>query len=423
MKLILTGLSHKTAPVTLREKIAFQPDELPKALHLIRNYLDIRESAILSTCNRTEIYILTQTTEINGVIPKYLGDYHAVNSHDLLPHLYTKVDLEAARHLFNVTAGLDSLVLGEDQILSQVKQFFKLAQEARSLGTILYRLFQSAIEAGKRIRHETALGENPGSIGQAAVDLAKQIFGDLKEKSILVLGAGKVGRTVLETLMGSGISRVMIVNRTVQNAEKLASEIQGNAYSFEKLDEALMLADIVITAAASNTPLLTETKLKEIMRQRRHAPLLAVDIAIPRNVEERASQLENFYLYNIDDLETIVEKSNHALQQEMAKAQIILEEELHRFNLWQKSLQFTPTIKKLTEKMELLKSKEVQKILSKFPDFTKREQAALENLAHGLVNKMLHHPLVQLKNYAEHPLGLDYLQVAQDLFGLEDSHG
>lgn len=422
MNLLLTGLNYKTAPVAIREKIALRPHDIPSAFQVLNSFPEIRESAILSTCNRTEIYVVTSSIELNGLLPECLGRFCKISPQTFSTHLYTKHNLEVARHLFTVASGLDSLVLGEDQILSQVKQFFKLAQETKSLGTILYRLFQAAIEAGKRIRHETAIGENPGSVGEAALELARQIFGQLNGKNILVLGTGKMGRLLLDTLLQSGVSKLMVCSRTFEKAQEIAKQMNGTPFPIEDLAKPLLQADIVLSASSSSTPLLTRAMLDPIMRERRFSPLFIVDIAVPRNVEESAGQLENLFLYNIDDLKQIVQKANMALQKEMAKAEKILEEELQKFNAWKDSLQVVPTLRALTNKMEEVKSKEIERILSKFPGFNERQRDILENLAHGLVNKMLHGPLIQLKKYANHPLGEDYLKVVRDLFGLEQSN-
>lgn len=422
MRLLLTGLNHKTAPLSIREKVAFRPEDLPRAFHLFQAYPDIRESAILSTCNRTEIYVITRHPNLNGVVQEYLSRFHEVPLSDLISHLYTKEDQEAAHHLFHVAAGLDSLVLGENQILGQVKQSFKQAQEARSLGTLLHRLFQAVIEAGKRVRRETALGENPGSVGQAAVDLAEQIFGDLKDKSVLVLGAGKMGKLVTDSLMESGVSKVTVCSRTMEHARALAQALGAAACPLEDLDRALLGTDIVIAATGSPRPILTRARLEPIMQRRRHASLFLIDIAVPRDVEAEAGQIENLYLYNLDDLQQIVEEANQAVRQELARAHRILEEELARFQAWRESLQVVPTIKALTQKMEEMKAAELQKVLAKFPSLSQRERNTLEILAHSLVNKILHQPLVRIKSLSNHPLSADYLELTRHLFGLEEKH-
>jgi len=415
MELVLTGINHKSAPVGIREKIAFGTDDLLKALSQIRQFPEIRESAILSTCNRTEIYAITGSEKL---IPEYLSQFHQVSMNQFANHLYQKHDMEAARHLFQVAGGLDSLVVGENQILSQVKQVLKFAQEAKSLGTVLYRLFQTAILAGKRIRTETALSENPGSIGEAAVDLAQQIFGDLQGKRILVLGAGEMGQVVMQALGKAGVSRPQLCSRTYQNALALAEKLNGTAHPYEKLESLLSETEIVIAATGSPVPVLSRNQLEKTMRERRYAPLFIIDIAVPRDVEESAGSLENLYLYNIDDLQGIVNKANQAREKEIVKASRIVDEELARFEQWKDSLSVIPTIRALNDRMDEIKKNEVERILSKYPHLSEQERAALENLAHALTNKILHEPLVQLKNYGNHPLGTDYLEVARDLFGL-----
>jgi len=415
MELVLTGINHKTAPVGIREKVAFTANDLPKALAHIRQLPEIRESAILSTCNRTEIYVVTESEKI---IPEYLSEFHHIEINHFADHLYQKRDMDAARHLFLVAGGLDSLIVGENQILSQVKQVLKFAQEAKSLGTVLFRLFQSAILAGKRIRTETALNDNPGSIGEAAVDLAEQIFGDLTGKRVLVLGAGEMGQVVMQALAKSGVSRPQLCSRTLKHAEELAHKLNGTAHPFDHLKTLLSETEIVIAATGSAKPILTRSQLEKTMRERRYAPLFMIDIAVPRDVEESASTLENLYLYNIDDLQAIVQKANQAREKEIVKASAIVDEELVKFEAWKDSLQVIPTIRALNDRVEAIKKKEVERILGKYPNLSEQERAALENLAHGLTNKILHEPLVQLKNYGNHPLGTDYLEIARDLFGL-----
>lgn len=422
MNLLLTGLNHKTAPVSIREIVAFGLDGLPGAFQIFRAIPEIRETLILSTCNRTEIYAVTQSAHVNGLIPECLSHYHNISPDAFKNHLYVKEGREAARHLFSVASGLDSLVLGENQILSQVKTYFKAAQDAKSLGMILHRLTRASIETGKRIRHETAIGENPGSVGEAALDLAETVFGSLKERKVLVLGAGEMGRLVFETLATSGVSNPTIVSRHLQNAKEFAERIHGTASSFDDLDSGLESADIVITAAGGSLPVLTREKLEAVMHKRRAAPLFIIDIAVPRNVEESAGTLENLYLYNVDDLEGVVQSARGPLQKEIAKAEAILEEELSKFDMWLKSLEVTPTIRALTDKVEEIKAGELEKILSKFPHLNERERAAVETLAHTLANKILHQPLVQLKAYANDPKGLDYIEIVRNLFGLENRH-
>lgn len=422
MNLLLTGLNHKTAPVSIREKIAFRPEELPEAFRAFRAFPEIRESLILSTCGRTEIYVVTHAADVNGLIPECLAKYHEISPLTFKNHLYFKEGIEAARHLFCVTSGLDSLVLGEDQILSQVKQYFRVAQDSKTLGVILHRLFQRAIEAGKRIRRETTLGENPGSIGEAALELAKQIFGSLKGRTVLVLGGGEMGRLILEALATSGVSNPMVVTRTREKVEEFVRQIKGTAYSLDEMDTPLLQADILIAASGSTVPLLSRAKLESIMKARRYAPLFVIDIAVPRDIDESAGQLENLFLYDIDDLQQIVENAAGPLQRELVKAHQILEEELKQFQSWLFSLQVTPTIRALTDKFEEMKIKEVQKILSKFPHLSERERAAFHSLAHGLIRKILHQPLIQLKSHAHHPLGAEYVEIVRTLFGLEASH-
>jgi glutamyl-tRNA reductase len=419
-QIIVAGLNHKSAPVSVREKITIRPEEFPKALGLLRDFREIRESAILSTCNRTEIYAVANPRYAESFLPRYLGEFRKVPVEFFSQHLYQKEGLEAARHLFSVTAGLDSLVIGEDQILGQVKQSFKMGQEMKSLGVLLHRLFQSAIEAGKRIRNETALGENPGSVGEAAVDLAKRIFGNLKEKTILILGAGEMGKVVAEALIESGVSHVMVCSRTFESAKSLADQFNATPFTFEALHLPLENTDILISAVTSPEPLLKRQTLEEIMRRRRQSPLFVVDIAVPRNVEESAGKLENLYLYNIDDLKQIVRESNQAFQNEIAKAWKIVEEEVQKFFAWQQSRMLSPTLKEITENAHRIKEQELQKFLAKFPNVSPKEKEAVEILAHTLVNKILHKPLVNLKAFSDHPLGYDYVAIARHLFGLDD---
>lgn len=400
MELVVTGINHKTAPVDIREKVAFLPSDLPKALAQIRKFPEIRESAILSTCNRTEIYAVTGS---ENPIPEYLSQFHHLAIDHFSNHLYQKRDMDAARHLFNVAGGLDSMVVGENQILSQVKQVLKFAEEAKSLGTVLYRLFQSAILAGKRIRAETALSENPGSIGEAAVRLAEQIFGDLRGKRVLVLGRGEMGQTVMQALAKSGVQSPIVCS---------------GREPIKAIDSHLSTTEIVITATGRPAPILSKNQLEKTMRGRKRAPLFIIDIALPRDVEESAGVIENLFLYNIDDLRKIVDKANETREKEIVKASGIVDEELAKFEAWKDALSVVPTIRELNERMEEIKKTEIERILSKYPNLGLSDRAALENLAHGLTNKILHHPLVQLKNYGNHPLGTDYLQIARDLFGL-----
>jgi glutamyl-tRNA reductase len=421
INLLVTGLNHKTE-LRIREKISFHPEQFDAAFERLKEVPEIREAVILSTCNRTEIYAIMNTLPKTQPIVSYLSDFHQIPPDFFLYHLYTKEGMNAARHLFRVTAGLDSLVLGENQILGQVKQSYKIGQTHQSLGTTLHRLFQRAIEAGKKIRNETMVGENPGSIGEAAVELAKQIFEDLQERAILVIGAGEIGEIVLEALMESGVSQIMVANRTYQKAQELAQRLNGTAFPLEALAHPLVKSDIVITATGSSTPILKKNDLEEIMKQRRHSPLFIIDIAVPRDVEENASKIENLFLYNIDDLKHIVEESNQAFQKEIMKANMIIEEELQEFYTWHQSRQIVPTIKALTEKTKKIKEQELQKFVNRLPNLSEKEKAVLEQFTDTLIAKILHEPLIQLKALAHHPLGEEYLEITRHLFKLDDDH-
>jgi len=418
MNLLLTGLNHKSAPISVREKISFDPANLPKAFELFRGLPEIRESLILSTCNRTEIYVVTQASELNGLIPECLGRFHELPTQAFLNHLYTKEGTDVARHLFTVTAGLDSLVLGEGQILNQVRRFYRYAQEAGNVGTVLHRLCSHALEAGKRIRRETTLGENPRSIGEAALDLARQIFGSLEGKGVLILGGGKMGRALVDALARSRQSKIMVAARNFEKGKTMAHELGAVAYPLEQIELPLLEANIVITATGSPTPLLTKAFLQKMMKERREAPLFIIDIAVPRDVDANAGELENLFLYNIDDLQEIVKQGNETVEKEMTKANRILEEELSKFIAWKESLQIIPTLRALTRKIEAVKADEIRKALAKFSKLGQRERKIVENLAHSLIGKIMHRPLVQLKTYRGGSLGKDYLEVARDLFGL-----
>lgn len=419
MHLVTVGLSHRTAPVEVRERIAFNPREIPEALRRIQNISGCREVAILSTCNRTEIYSLAEDRSLSQYLSAFLNRRYGSDD-DLRPYLFTLWDRESAEHLIRVASGLDSMVLGEGQILSQVKKAMQIAADARTLGPVLSALFRKALTVGKRARSETNIARGAVSVSHVAVELAKEIFGDLRHCTALIVGAGETGKLTMRLLAEAGVHQRIVTNRTLERAQYVAEVVGGQAVPFEQLSEVMKQADIVISSTGAHYPIITRLMVEKVVRQRRGKPLFLIDIAVPRDVETSVGEIDSVFLFNIDDLQLLVERNLGDRKQEVDKVEAIVREELEEFMSWWRSQSAVPIVTALLERCEKIRQEELQKAQKRLKDLTPEEMSAVEYLTQILVKRLLHPSIESLKALAQRRNAEFYLEVAQWLLGLKD---
>lgn len=418
MHLLLVGVSHRTAPVELRERLDFQARGLEPALRAVTASSDVREAVVLSTCNRAELYVVCDDVMRGRMnLVDFIAKFHGVDGTALEAHLYDRVDVEAARHLFRVAAGLDSLVVGEPQILGQVKEAHAAAGAAHAAGPLLNRLFHSSFGVGKRVRTETGLGSGAVSVSFAAVALARKIFGDLKGRNVLVIGAGEMGKLTALHMKSQGAHRVTIVSRTLGHAARTAQAIGGaSAAPWEEIDTLLGAADIVITATGAATPILTKAHVESIMRPRRGRPLFIIDIALPRDVEPASGEIEQVFLYNIDDLRAAVQENLARRATEVTRAEAIVSEEVERFGGWLRARGAIPTVVALRQRFEHVRRSELDRLAAALPAETRER---VEDITRLIVEKLLLMPTEQLKSLSDAETIGAYSDALTRLFGLQ----
>lgn len=429
MALLLLGVSHHTAPVELRERVAFTPAVLARALAELRGRLGGGEAVILSTCNRAEIYALSPDpdTARHGVAA-FLSEFHHLPLDRLEPHLYVRPDAEAVRHLFRVAAGLDSLVVGEPQILGQVKDAYSEATSAGTTGVTLNKLFPHAFAVGKRVRTETGLGGGAVSVSYAAVSLAKKIFGKLAGLNVLLLGAGEMSKITAQHLIGADAGYVAIASRTLANAEALAGELRTGGGTVEAVPwdtafgDLLPRADIVITATGSTTPVVTRPGVEHAFAHRR-SPIFFIDIAVPRDVDPAVGELEQVFLYNIDDLQAIVAENVARRAQQVAAAEDIVGEEVTKFLTWLRSRETVPTVVALRQRFDAIRRAELQRLEPKLATLTPEARQRVDEITRLIVEKLLIVPTEQLKSVSEQQAAAAYTDALRQLFGLVEAGG
>ncbi len=418
MRLFAIGLSHRTAPVDLRECVDFARGGVDAALSALASRGVGREVVVLSTCNRVEIYAVGDTDATADGVGRFFSEYHNVPHARVAEHLYQRRGAEVARHLFRVAAGLDSLVVGEPQILGQVKAAYSTASDLHYTGTLTNRLFHSAFAAGKRVRSETGLGEGAVSVSYAAISLAKKIFGRLKGRRVLILGAGEMAKLTGMHLQAQDVQEIAIVSRTLATAEGLAERLGGRAVPWDELDEALGVADIVITATAAAEPVLTRARMDEVMRPRRGRPIFVIDIAVPRDVEAAVGDLDQVFLYNIDDLQTIVQENMARRSGELARAEAIVEEEVLRFASWMQSREIVPTVVALRQRFEAIRRGELARLEPKMAGLGPEARARVDEITRLIVEKLLLTPTEQLKALNDEATAVAYADAINTLFSL-----
>jgi glutamyl-tRNA reductase len=422
MNIAVIGLSHKTAPVEVREKLSIPETQMESAIAQLCSYPHIEEVAILSTCNRLEIYIVTCETE-QGIreVTQFLSESSKLPLATLRQHLFMLLHQDSVMHLMRVAAGLDSLVLGEGQILAQVKQTHKLGQQYNGVGSILNRLFKQALTAGKRVRTETSIGTGAVSISSAAVELAQMKVQNLASCRVAIVGAGKMSRLLVQHLLAKGAAQISILNRSAKRAEELASQFPDaelQLYPLSEMMQAIATSDIVFTSTASTEPLLNRSKLESFLEP--HRSLMLFDISVPRNVDADVNDLENVHAFNVDDLKAVVAQNQESRRKMAQEAESLLEEEVEGFDIWWRSLETVPTISCLRDKMETIRAQELEKALSRLgSEFAERHQEVIEALTRGIVNKILHDPMVQLRAQQDIEARRKAMQALQMLFNLD----
>ncbi len=430
MHLLLVGISHRTAPVDVRERVDFQARGVELALRTLASRKpggNAGEIAVLSTCNRAELYMACDdVSAAKSELVSFVSGFHEISADAIWPHVYDVTDLEAARHLFRVAAGLDSLVVGEPQILGQVKEAHSAARQADTAGPLLNRLFHACFAVGKRVRTETNLGSGAVSVSYAAVALARKIFGDLQGRNVVVLGAGEMGKLTAQHMKSQGVKQMTIVSRTIAHAARTAEAIGGAiAARWEDMDAALAASDIVITATGAATPILTKARVEAVMRPRRGRPLFIIDIAVPRDVEAAAGELEQVFLYNIDDLQASVRENLAKRASEVERAEKIVDEELEKFAAWLRSRGVIPTVVALRQSFEAIRRAELDRLdfkLSGLPAEVRDDaRARVDEITHLLVEKLLLTPTEQLKSLADPETASMYAEAITRVFSLEET--
>jgi glutamyl-tRNA reductase len=415
MTLLAFGLNHITAPVEVREKVAFGSESMSAALQDLTQRGGAKEAAILSTCNRTEIYCDTGSSVIQGPI-EWFTDYHGFKTMDLKQFIYAHPDERAVKHMLRVASGLDSMVMGEPQVLGQLKDAYRTAVRAGSIGQLLSRLFQHAFRVAKQVRSDTEIGAHPVSIAFAAVRLAQQIFGDLTQRTALCIGAGNTIELAARHLRDNGLRRMIVANRTLERSQKLAAEFNAYAITLGDIPMHLDEADIIVSATASQLPILGKGAIESAVKKRRHRPIFIVDLAVPRDIEPEAGNLEDVYLYTVDDLKAVIDENVENRRQAALQAEAIIDIQVFQFMEWLKSLDAVATIRALRDhateiQREALASARLK--LKKGDD----PEAVLQEVVHTLTNKLLHTPSTRLRNAGA--LGrAELLQTARELFNL-----
>ena len=395
MKILLTGLNHKTAPIELRERLAIAPDRLAEATRSLLAHPGVREGLILSTCNRVELLVSYEGSDPG--LSAYLNSEFSVDEASLTPHLYHHHEQEAVRHIFRVAASLDSMVVGEPQILGQVKEAYAAARSVGAVGGNLERLLQGAFSAAKKVRTETQIGASSVSIASVAVDLARKIFGSLEGKRVLLVGAGKMSELAASHLMQHGAGSLVISNRTQERAVRLAQKFQGHVIRFDDLYARADEADIVITSTGSQEFMFRVPHAQQFLHRRRNRPMIFIDIAVPRDVDPAVNRLDGMFLYDIDDLQSVSAANIDDRSREAQRAEEILEQEVARYQQRLESLNVVPTLVDLQTYAEEMRKAELRRAQSRLQSLTAEQMAAVDAVTRGLVNKFLHHPLQALK--------------------------
>ncbi len=422
MTLLALGINHKTAPVEIREKVAFAPEKMEQALHECVNKGEVSEAAILSTCNRTELYFSlpedeTEQPDINTLLD-WFCQYHQLDRKEVEPFIYLHNNNAAVQHILRVASGLDSLVLGEPQILGQIKDAYNTANQAGTIGRQLNRLFQHTFSVAKQVRTDTAIGASPVSVAFAAVSLAKRIFADLSKHTALLIGAGETTELVARHLSEQGVNKMIVANRTVERAQTLASQFDAEAIALSDMPERLVDADIIIASTASQLPILGKGAVERALKHRKHRPMFMVDIAVPRDIEPEVGKLDDVYLYTVDDLREVIEEGRQSREEAAQQAEEIVENQVEHFMGWLRSLKGVDTIRAFRSQAEEKRDEQLA-LAKKQLAAGKDPEQVITDLARTLTNKLIHEPSAQL-NQAAYSGRKEMLELARELFNLEN---
>src|SRR5215467_12206030 len=416
MQLALVGLSHKTAPVEIRERLAFSIDAVRDALTALTGRNEVNEAMILSTCNRVEV-----VAQSNGddAIREFLCEFHRIPPDSVSRHLYSLRNVDAIRHIFRVTSSLDSMVIGEPQILGQVKEAYRIATDAGTVGMHLSALMNRAFAVAKKVRSETGISQSAVSVSYAAVELARKIFGDLSGKTVMIIGASKMGELAAKHLKRAGASSVLVTNRTFERAVELAKIFEGAAVTFEHFTDHIDRADIVISSTGAPHFIITKPMGEEIIHRRKNKPMFFIDIAVPRDIEPSVNEIDNAFLYDIDDLQQVVDANLKDRLKEAHRAEEIIDLEVAAFCTKMQSREVVPTIVQLKDALEKLRRDEIERNRKLLKDLTPEQQIAIDQITSALVNKILHQPIAELKQAAHHPEGPEVIEIIRKIFNVK----
>jgi glutamyl-tRNA reductase len=421
MHTLVIGINYKTAPVEIRERLSFNEADLAVAIKKLNTKKSILENIILSTCNRTEIYaVVDQLHTGRYYIKEFLSEWFGLEQKEFSPFLFVYEDDGAIDHLFNVTCGLNSMVLGETQILGQVRTSFMLAQQEGTTGTVFNQLFKQAITLAKRAHSETDIGANAVSVSYAAVELAKKIFGSLSNKHVLIFGAGKMGELAAQNLHGNGVKKVTVINRTFEKAQDLANRFSGKARTLAELEKSLAEADILISSTGAKDFVISKEMMVGVAKKRKGKPLFMVDIAVPRDLDPKIAELENVFLYDIDDLEGIVEANLQERKKAAEKIMLMIEKEIVEFKQWLGTLGVVPVISALREKAHVIQSETMVSLERKLPNLSDRDIKVLNKHTKSIINQLLKDPILQAKELAARPDADQALDLFMKIFNIEE---
>lgn len=420
MNLIVVGLSHKTAPVEIRERLSFPAQTIGEPLNRLCTAYEINEGVIISTCNRVEVFAVTRDIE-KGLwqVKKFLSEYHNIPLEGLDKHLYAYTSEDAVRHIFRVSSGLDSMIIGEPQILGQIKDAYGYALQHKTAGVIMNKLFHKAFSVAKRIRTETKIGSSAVSVSYAAVELAKKIFGTLEGKTAMLIGAGEMAELAARHLLSSGVQEIIVANRTYEKAIEMAKGFNGTPIMFREFTHYLKKVDIVIASTAAPKFIIHPEQIEEVIKERKNRSMFFIDISVPRNIDPLINNIDNIYLYNVDDLQGVVEANLKERAKEAKEAEAIINEELGNFHRWVKSLDVVPTIVALKKKFEEIRKGEMEKALSGMNNLQEKDKETIDAMTKAIINKVVHDPVTHLKKEANKVEGDFYIEAARKLFDLD----
>ena len=422
MHIIVVGLNYRTAPVEVRERFTFSERDLPEAIQQLKQTKSILECVIVATCNRTELYAVVDRHHLCGhYIRSFMENWFGLPRQEFTHHLYMFEDDLAVKHLMRVASGLDSMVIGETQILGQVKSAFQLAQELKATGTLFNMLFRQAITVAKRAHSETSIGETAVSVSYAAVELGKRIFGQFAKKTVMILGAGKMSELTAKHLYANGAEKIIVVNRTYDRAVELADKFNGIPCSMPEAIRRLHEADIIISSTGADGFVLQREQVAEAMKRRKSRPLFMIDIAVPRDLDPAIASVENVFLYDIDDLEGIVENNLEQRRKEALKIEAMIAEEYEAFREWYRTLGVVPLIRALQDKAAAIHEETMDSLMKKLPDLGERELKVIRKLTKSIVNQMTHDPILRIKEMAGDKRAAEAMDMFVKLFALEEA--